>query len=302
MPQQGIRLFARKRHYRDHLLPIWEKLPAEYKLEGPFEQFDRLLIAGGPDIRHGHPYVYVEHGAGQSYAGVSVPGYSGGNGHEECELFICPNSAVAARWLGRYPNKPVAVVGCPRLDKYHGHVPPPRTVAVTFHFDLPLVPETRNAFKHYQASLGQVVNEYRSQGWRVLGHAHPRLTKDLKPTWERLGVEWTPDPLRDASVLIADNTSLLAEFLALGRPAVALNAPWYRRDVWHGGRFWEWPLVYIDGPDDLLSLVLDELSPPGWHPYAYADGRASERAVAAISSLLESDRPYESRRRTQRQG
>lgn len=287
MGRQGkIRLFARKPHYRAHLTPIWEKLPAEYKLEGPFQQFDRLLIAGGPDIRHGHPYIYVEHGAGQSYTGVSVPGYAGGSGHDACELFICPNEGVAARWLARYPDIPVAVVGCPRLDAYHGHVPPPNTVAITFHFDLHLVPETRTAFQHYAASLGQVVNEYRSQGWHVLGHAHPRFTKRLKPYWQRLGVDWTDDPLWDASVLIADNTSLLAEFLALGRPVVALNAPWYRRNVHHGGRFWEWPLTYIDGPDNLIALVLDELSPPDWHPYAYADGKASERAVAAIVSVL----------------
>lgn len=285
--QRALRLFARKPHYRAHLQPIWDALPDEVKLDGPFQAGDRLLIAGGPDIRHGHPYIYVEHGAGQSYTGVTAPGYAGSPGHDGCELFICPNENVARRWSARYADIPVAVVGCPRLDMYHGSIPPPNTVAITFHFDLHLVPETRSAFDHYALHLGQIVSEYRSQGWNVLGHAHPRIAQRLKPYWQRLGVEWTPDPLRDASVLIADNTSLLAEFAALGRPVVGLNAPWYRRDVWHGGRFWEWPIPLLDSPAELLDLHLDSLTPPDWQPYAYVDGLASQRAASAILSILE---------------
>jgi hypothetical protein len=282
-----VRLFARKPHYRDHLRPIWDLLPDEYKLTGEWGRFDWLLIAGGPDIRHGHPYVYVEHGAGQSYRGYTGPGYSGGSGHDECKLFVCPNDEVAGRWQVRYPDIPAVVVGCPRLDRYHtGYEPPERTVAITFHFDLRIVPETRSAFPHYRDGLANMIESYREQGWTVLGHAHPRYRRVLGPVWRSLNVEWTDHPLRDVAVLIADNTSLQAEFLSCGRPVVALNAPWYRRDVWHGGRFWDWSVQHVESSQEAANLRLGELKRPTSHPYAFADGKAAERAATAIQHVL----------------
>lgn len=286
-----IRLFYRQPHYRDHLEPIWAALPDDLKLKGPMERFDRLLIAGGPDVVNGHPYVYVEHGAGQTYRGVSVKGYAGGEHHQECKLFICPNERVADRWRARYPDTPAVAVGCPKLDVWHrpdGPRPESKTLAITFHFDLNLVPETRSAFPFYKAGLPRMVESYREQGWTVYGHAHPRYESVLKPYWARIGVTWTENALRDASVLIADNTSLQAEFLSCGRPVVALNAPWYRRDVHHGERFWAWDLTHVDDADGAASLALDDLSVPSEHPYAYADGLASQRAAHAISAVLRS--------------
>lgn len=287
MGRKGVRLFARKSHYRDHLLPIWEKLPDELKLEDEIQAGDLLLIAGGPDVRHTFPYIYVEHGAGQSYAGLDSSGYSGGSGHTACRLFICPNDSVADRWTRRYPNTPVAVVGCPRLDRYHRYVPPAKTVAITFHWDCTLVPETRSAFNHYRKGLKQMVEQFRIQGWTVLGHAHPRFRRVLEPVWVKLGVPWTSDPLQDASVLIADNTSLMAEMIALGRPVVALNAPWYRKAVWHGERFWDWDVTYADSAEEASALQLDRLHRPQWQSYSQVDGQASSRAAEAILSILE---------------
>lgn len=286
MGREGIRLLAHKPHYLDHLRPIWDLLPDQYKRTDEIEAGDTLLIAGGPDRKHGFPYVYLEHGAGQSYAGLDSTGYSGGSGHDACRLFICPNEDVAWRWQQRYPDTPVAVVGCPRLDQYTGHRPPLRTVAITFHWDCTLVPETRSAFPHYRKGLSRMIKSYREQGWTVLGHAHPKYRKVLVPFWKQLKVEWTDDPLKDARVLVADNTSMMAEFAALKRPVVALNAPWYRRAVWHGQRFWDWDVTYADTAEEAATLDLDHVHRPKWHPYAYADGHASERAVEAIVQLL----------------
>lgn len=301
MGHEKIRLVARKRHYRDHLLPIWDKLPDEYKLTDEWERFDRLLIAGWPDVRHGHPYVYVEHGAGQSYVDTRSAGWSGGEHHHECELFICPNQSVADRWQARYPETPTAVVGCPRLDKYHdGTIPPPqsKTVAITFHWDCRIVPETRSAFEHYRKGIPAMVNAYRAQGWAVYGHEHPRWAGKLKRYWRTIGVEYTDDPLRDASVLVADNTSLMAEFLSCGRPVIALNAPWYRKAVHHGERFWTWSVEYADSAKEAAGYQLDSLTTPSQHPYAFADGRAAERAAHAIIDLLtHTGRPKSSRPR-----
>jgi hypothetical protein len=290
--KEGISLFARKPHYRDHVLPIWRALPDDVKNEPPIHQFDRLLIAGGPDIRHGHPYVYVEHGAGQWYEGVTAPGYAGGDGHQGCELFICPSQIVADRWTAKYPQIPTAVVGCPKLDPWHaGRRPEPheKTVAITFHWDCKLVPETRSAFPYYEPELHWMVDAYEEQGWTVIGHAHPRTKQILEKRWHRLGVEFVEkgsDVLDRASVLVADHTSLMAEFMSLGRPVVALNAPWYRREVTHGQRFWDWDVTYADDALEASRIDLNLLRPPEWHPYAYNDGQATQRAAQAIVDLI----------------
>lgn len=283
-----VRLFARKTHYKDHLKPIWDLIPDSYKVNDEWRLGDTLLVAGGPDTRNGYKHIYVEHGAGQSYKGLDSYGYSGGPWHDACRLFICPNQAVADRWQERYASIPVAVVGCPRLDPYHtGYVPPARTVAITFHWDCKLVPETRSAFPFYRAGLKRMVQAYRAQGWTVLGHAHPTYRTTLRPVWERLGVEWTDDPLRDASVLVADNTSLMAEFLSCGRPVLALNCPHYRKAVWHGERFWDWDVTYADTPEEAQRIQLDTLRRPEWQSYAFTDGHAAERAADAIVRLLD---------------
>jgi hypothetical protein len=77
--------------------------------------------------------------------------------------------------------------------------------------------------------------------------------------------------------------------MSLGRKVVWLNHPEYRREVQHGGRFWTWPQragVQIDRPESLMQLDLAALERATWHPYAFADGHASERAVSALISIL----------------
>lgn len=292
MGRKGLSLYARKPQYREHVLPIWNALPGDLKNPSPTQQWDRLIVGGASEVRHGHPYVYVEHGAGQTYLGQNTSGYSGGSGHSGCELFLCPNQAVADRWTAKYPDTPVAVVGSPKLDPWHaGQRPPPddRTVAITFHWDCRIVPETRSAFDHYERSLHEIVSAYEEQGWTVIGHAHPRVRERLSRFWRRIAVEYaetSAEVLDRASVLVADNTSLMAEFMSCGRPVVALNAPWYRRDVHHGMRFWDWDVTYVDSPSEACQVNLSALEPPRSHPYAYNDGAATQRAVKAIEALI----------------
>lgn len=145
-----------------------------------------------------------------------------------------------------------------------------------------------------------IIQRFRAQGWKVIGHGHPR-DDHAKKRWESMGVEWvaTDDEVfRRASLLIADNTSLMYEFASLGRPVLALNAPWYRRDVEHGLRFWSHvPGMQIDTPERLWDLDLDAyVSSPevemlreraAVEAYAHVDGHAAQRAASFIVDLLE---------------
>lgn len=308
-----VDLIAELPHYREHLLPIWNALPSEAKGTdwgvGPSRGNNALLVAGYSDVkRHPeHQCIYVEHGAGQSYLGLPSavsPFYSPlvvTKQHRNIIAFICPNDVVASRWAGSY-DWPTFVVGCPKLDPWHAGNRPkyePRTVAITFHWNPPFevssaVPELMSGWEDYCLTLrNQFIPRIITDGWHVICHWHPRLGNRWKGGgFEELGVEFVSDGsevLDRAAILIADNTSLQAEMMSLGRGVVFLNHHRYRKDVSHGGRFWDWPNqtgVSLESPSDLLQLELESVEPSLWHPYAYADGHATERAVEAILSLL----------------
>lgn len=318
--------FASFSHYWDHLLPIWRELPAHHRgMVGslassswakPFTKPYRysredapIMVAGMVDTLKfpTRPLVYVEHGAGQTYPGdvrsATHGSYSGGDGLERVELFICPSWTVAARWRARYPAARVAVVGCPKLDGLRrnpaaGGAP---VVAVAFHWDCPLIPETRSALKHHHPALAPLRDTLAAAGAQLVGHAHPRGERGQRGVWGRLGVPYWRDArqvLRYADVLVCDNSSLMYEFAALGKPVVALNAPWYRRDVNHGMRFWTAiPGWQVDNPADLEERVLSSLERPEEladlrsrvvnEVYAHNDTSASARAAHAVESWLD---------------
>lgn len=331
--------YASLAHYRAHLAPVWAELE-ERGLTGAW--YGRLpdpplrsrtsdgpiLVAGFADyLRTTGPVVFVEHGAGQSYDGdSSVVGngcYSGGDDLDRVVLFVCPNEQVAARWRGRYPSTPAVAVGCPKLDRWHGRlsstrcpessrvlVPverdglrgPARVVAVTFHWQCPLVPETLSAWPYYNRQLTALRDWCADEGVILLGHGHPRLWGAIERRWRSLGVERVRDfdeVLDRATLLVGDNTSALPEFASTGRPVLWLNAPWYRRDVHHGGRFWQWPAgqVTVDEPGQLIDGVQAALG-DSTHArqsreamvrsiYAHVDGLAARRAADAIQEVFD---------------
>lgn len=331
MDAMRVDAYASLAHYAEHLWPIWQALPAACR--GRFYSVGRdtdwwgeelprrwpdptrpMLVAAYSDavkVRP-RPLVYVEHGAGQTYIDAADhPAYSGGADLGDVVLFLCPSEAVAERWRARYPGAGCAVVGCPKLDRWH-RVTAPRqyddrvTVAVTFHWDCSLVPETRSAWSHYDEALEQLVASAARRGWRVLGHGHPRLWGRIVRRWRQLGVDHTPqfaDVLDQADVLVADNTSAMWEFASTDRPLVVLDTPWYRRDVEHGLRFWTHADagVRIGQGEHLVEAVAWALDDPGdlrqnrqrasREVYAHTDGLAAQRAADAIVKLLEEPMP-----------
>ena len=252
-----------------HVRPVYEALPQDLRggvirdprgRTGDLPADDIILVGGFGNIAsaRGRRVVYVEHGAGQTYSDLrpKVRGnYPGGIHTPNVIGYISPNPHVADLW-----DRPSVVVGCPAVDDLHvGLV---NNVVITFHWDAVLVsPEARSAHPHYLEHLHEIIQWVRESTWlKPLGHWHPRDIK-ARVWWEHLGVETEADPdraLEGAALVIADNTSFGYEAALLGIPNIALNAPWYRRDVDHGLRFWDHPPgLMVDDADQLMSRPVE---------------------------------------------
>jgi len=226
----------------------------------------------------------IEHGAGQSYHGDSRFGanasYAGGRDCHDVSLFLCPNEYSADRWQAAYPGADVEIVGCPKLDSLPRkeraspaatHPPSevsanrdarasfdestPPTVCISFHFDINLIPETRSAFPAYRPFLTALAKRY-----NVIGHGHPKGLGTIYRYLMRAGIEVVTDfaeVCRRADLYAVDNSSTLFEFASTGRPVVVLNDPGFRKDVHHGGRFWNWAGVgpQVDIPATIGDVI-----------------------------------------------
>ena len=251
-----IHALASLPHYRRHVEAVWARLDSEVQGEVRWGQTastrnlpkgDVVLVGGFYDIERvpEHSIVYVEHGAGQSYRGdistAGHPAYHGSQHDERVIGYVCPNQRVADSW-----DKPAVAAGCPALDGHDAY----RSIAgamerhavITFHWDCRRVcAEARSARDHYIEDLHSMVGHLRAHGFDVIGHAHPRDVRAAE-IWRNLQVPFEPDPdviLAKADLLVADNTSLQYEAAKLGIPQYVLNAPWYRRYINHGLRFWD---------------------------------------------------------------
>lgn len=256
-----ISALASEPHYRAHLEPVVQALGARWASEPSAN--GTWLVAGYRDMRRlaHQPMVMFEHGAGQSY-GTVHGAYAGGTGRGDAILFICPNEQSAQRNRARYPDTPAVVVGSPRLEQLRTlPFDAEGTVAITWHWNADAVaPEAHWAYPHFRSVLKTL-----SERYQMIGHAHPRIAGFMRQQYEEAGIEYVADfeeVCRRASVLVADNTSVMFEFAALGRPVVVMNAPWYRRDVDLGGRFWDWADVgiQVDEPEELVDAISEAVA------------------------------------------
>lgn len=289
----------------DHLLPIWEHLPESLRgwinvtMRGPHRQpvetDDVVMVAASGDIPMTHRCIYVEHGAGQRYDSYQHPAAPASY------AVSLPDNVIAC--IGPRPDtcdayqRPAFAAGAPICDQYQlfGE---PGVIAITFHWNASGVcPEATNALDHYYRGMGRLIVEWRRQGFEVLGHYHPRFPQ-LVDRWNawRVPVATADEVRTRASVLISDNTSLAYEMAYLGRQNVSMNAPWFRRDVEHGLRFWSHaPGVQVDSPAELGTLDLNDLD-GGWRAettaYVYGapmnTGQDGLRAAAWITSFVSS--------------
>lgn len=295
-----------------HLAERWHigaELAQPHVGEGP------ILLANYHDLTQTdsrREVIYVEHGAGQTYADFPEhPSYSGGrNGYRaQVRLFLTLNERTAARERAAYPEIPVRVIGSPRLDVLQtvrndfsneaqricrrplGTAAPWKpVVAFCWHWRCDMVPETYTCWHEYRHDLAALTDRY-----TILGHGHPRIFAELAGWYEQAGIQPVSDfsdVVAQADVVCFDNTSAGYEAAALDIPVLALNGSKWRRDVHHGLRFWdEVPGPQIDRPADLAAGISTALFASWWvtrrhisglvYPEA-TRGRATELAVAAI--------------------
>lgn len=301
---------ANESQFLDHLAPVWASLPdrGRFLVEPRLldharsrgidaEPVDRLmvnrggiikpnpranrpaLVASYGDIKEARrmgygPLVFMEHGAGQSYAGARGPqsrnpSYPGGADRSDVALFLVPNEPCAAQWRAAYPAARVEVVGSPRLDNLPRRqidpIEPWPTVAVSFHWDGKFVsPECGTALGTFAPVLPDLARRF-----HVIGHSHPKGDWPLRMArvFRRAGIEFVGDfeeVCRRADVYVCDNSSTIPEFASTGRPVVLMNDRSYRRNVHHGGRFWTWATIgiQVDDPAFLGDAVAEALEDP----------------------------------------
>lgn len=265
-----------------------------------------IIVASYGDLKKaratGRPVILMEHGAGQSYVGTVSGSYLGAPDRAGVIGVLVPGEMQAAVHRAAHPDIPAAVVGSPKMDRWHTDPPRhrdpdrPPTIALSFHWDCTLLPETRTAWRHYVRALPRLAATFE----HVIGHGHPRIIRHLAPQYVKNGfdvIQRFDDVLDRADVYVCDNSSTLYEFAATDRPVVVLNQPAYRRNIHHGLRFWSHADIgiQVDQPEDLVDAITLAATDPEHiadrrreliaDVYAYRDGTASRRAADAARIL-----------------
>lgn len=195
------------------------------------------------------------------------------------------------------------VIGTPKTDTFismpmRDNLDDP-VIGIAFHWGgkNAIPPESGNAWEYYRDMLPALAKRY-----KMIGHGHPLSIDEFKPAFESAGIEWVSDfreVVRRADIFINDLSSVMYEFMTTGKPVIVLNAPWFRRSVNWGIRFWDYSDVGInvEKPADLFPAIDRTLAnyrdicsaeriraAADLYPYL---GRAAERAVGVLLDYLD---------------
>lgn len=215
------------------------------------------LVSSYADLNAVDEAVLMEHGNGQTYEGVDSGSYANSSrGKEKVVMYLAVNEHSAEAFKKHNPNTLTRVMGCPKLDDYMG-LKSGDKVAISFHWDCQVCPETMSAFWHYRDILGPLSEEF-----DLIAHGHPRIIDFLRPYYEQYNipiVEDFKDVIKQASVYICDNSSTIYEFAACGGDVVVLNTPMYRKHIEHGIRFWEYADIgiQVETHQELIMAVYE---------------------------------------------
>lgn len=293
-----INAFASEQQYLDKLLPIWSSLPPDYRgsltlhprLDGALPMIEGvrvhnlpdpdgfLMVASQADTKvTQNPFIYVEHGAGQSYdsnkfySNTERPGMLAA---------LVPGPYCAAQTRKANPNSSVIEIGAPHLSNIE--ISEPQSIVFAWHWRCAVAIEANTAFDEYADVLPQV-----AQHWKILGHGHPRIMGELAEYYKGHGIEYTLNhrtALSRAAMVVVDNSSMAYEAAALDIPVVLLNkSEWNRQQDW-GLRFWKaLPGPMVDSPDDLIAVIDAQINGGSDH---WGGARK------AVSDLVYGPRPF----------
>lgn len=300
--KRPIDVLARRTHFIDHIAPVWKHLPNKGKFYIPESLYQYTMQRGisptplkaagtNPlnirppgnnvlftcaydDLENGvyanikRPLIFMEHGVGLTFG--KHPSYAGGRGmRKRVHLFLAPNKFIFNKTKESLPGVNQAIIGTPKMDlipEMASNTEHPNVV-ISFHWDGHMVePEAGNAFAYYRKVIPELAEKY-----HVVGHAHPRIQKEMKLLYNALGVSefWTDfyEVLYRGDIYINDCSSTAYEFAVTGKPVILLNAPQFRKQVNWGIRFWDYTdfAPMVDNPGDLISILELTLKYPHEH-------------------------------------
>lgn len=320
-------------HYVDHLAPIWKALPEDRRgtfYAGPREaeyastygieaavcrdtreavtrmivgdQESPVLVASHADPQMtdmaGRPNIIAMHGVGFTFGG-GHDCYPGTTKHRaNTRLILATNETVAEIERAANPHVAVAVVGCPKLDRWVGTRPanPRPVVALAFHWRCGVHRASGTAWDDFKAAIPALAERH-----AVIGHGHPRIIDELAPWYESHGIEVVRDQAEvfdRADLLMADATSCAFEAAALDRPVVLLDGARQRRAAGECGGMYadrtSLGVVCYRAADLVRCADLALSDPPGiaearrsTAARCYANiGTATDAAVSAILECL----------------
>lgn len=329
-----IDFLATQPQYIDHIAPVWDALavdnigsfyvPQELfgytqsKLKHNLYLFayeenslityscNPILVAAYGDMKYAHrinperKILMMEHGTGHGFA---TPAYPNGPGDRDIvSLFLPPNQYTADK-IHTARETRCEVIGTPKLDwiysnreSFQSRTTPP-TVCISFHHGSRKrrPPEAGSAFEHYKDSIESLKPYY-----NLVAHGHPLSRERDIPFYRSIGIPFIDsfdEVLRVADLYVNDLSSTLYEFCVTGKPVVIMNAPWFRRDVYHGLRFWDYVDIglEVEDPSQLKQAIDTTLLNPelcrrkrrkmieDLFPYL---GHAADRAADVIVDYL----------------
>jgi hypothetical protein len=247
-------------------------------VEIPFKKNPIVTSAYGDMVLAAHynerPLILMEHGVGLTFNdknGKTISGYGGGEGERtQVSLFMAPNEYIAKKTRATFPNAEQVVIGTPKLDPWAStfnspkrKVPEKPVICFSFHWDGSAVaPEAGNAWEYYRRHFVEVQKTF-----KVIGHGHPKILDRLTPVYNKLGIpvyKDFEDVMEIADLYVNDASSTLYEFCVTNKPVVVLNAPWFRRNFYHGIRFWDYSDIGVvcNKPENLLTSIHQALEDP----------------------------------------
>jgi hypothetical protein len=305
-----IDFLAREPHHALHARAVYDALPEEARgafTADPYELLnEHVAVFSYGDLKTASrlhkKVIFGEHGVGMYYNNPH-PSYAGSVADRDgVVLRLSPNERHAEMERETL-SCPVEVIGVPKMDKWANRKfrmqNRQQTIAISFHWNCVVCPETMSSFEHYKEYL----HELKLTFGNVIGHGHPRIIKRATPYYRRAGIRIEEDfekVMQKADVYVCDNSSTIFEFAFTKKPVVLLNCPAYRKDVVHHGnpRFWEYADIgpQVDSPAELVGaintaikehdLFLPKIDRAVENVFTFTDGKCAARAAAAIMRYI----------------